>query len=74
MDNSIYLQFKSRLKEFADNEQTEDKPMRNEALNNYTDSLLREMDIKRLKERISQKQYNLYHNWLTYYCANRHKK
>jgi len=74
MDNSIYKEFKNLLKSCADSTKTEDNPMRRQILNDYTDSLLREMDLKRLRDKISQKQYDLYYIWLTNYCANRHEK
>ena len=74
MKQSIYQLCKSDLKEFADCEQTEDKPMRRMNLNDYLDFLSKSIGVHSLKGKISYKQANLYMNWLTNYTIKRHEK
>jgi len=74
MTNKHYLSAKESLKSFADNLQTEDKPARRQDLNDYTDSIIRELAYEQVIENISLKQYNLYVTWLTSYCVIRHDK
>lgn len=74
MINTTYTKYKSLLKNHADSIKTKDNALRRQMLNDYTDSLLRELDLERLREKISQKQYDLYSIWLTSYCGKRHEK
>jgi len=74
MKHTIYLAYKDELRYIADGEQTSDKPMRRMALNDYTDSLTKRLSLTCRRETISQKQYDLYSNWLVNYCIKRHAK
>lgn len=74
MDNSLYLSCKNDLKLFADEVQIKDKPARRQALNDYTDSLIRDLGNNCLVEAITEKQYSLYSQWLVNYCIKRHEK
>lgn len=69
MKHTGYLQAKEQLKSFADELKTNDMPLRRQSLNDYTDSLLKELSL-----RVSGERYNLYQNWLVNYCISRHDK
>ena len=73
--NRIYQSYKGQMKAFADNFETNDGPKRRTALNDYLDYCLKDMvNYYLLHEEISQKQYDLFENWLTNYTIKRHEK
>ncbi len=70
---TFYQQKKEELKSFADSLKTLDKPQRREALNNYTDQLIRDIN-NNYKEGLSDSKKLQYSEWLVNYCIARHKK
>lgn len=74
MENSIYLNAKSLIR-------TESKRLKREnsdkgyiryELNTLCDDLIRQFNFHALQDRISEKQAELYSNWLASYTASVH--
>jgi len=75
MKHSIYLAYKAEIKDLANILPTDDKPMRRQSLNDFLDCRLRGgLNYTLLRGTVSQKQYDLYVNWLTSYVIERHNK
>lgn len=75
MKNEIYQNCKAILKEVAATEKRHnknDKTRVRTVLNDETDNLHRQIDFHAMKETISQKQAELYKNWLSNYCCKLH--
>jgi len=73
--NRIYQSYKEQIKAFADNFETNDRPKRRTALNDYLDYCVKDMaNYYLLHEEISHKQYVLFTDWLTSYTIKRHEK
>jgi len=67
MKHTEYNSKKKALIEFAKQfKKTDDKPLACEAINNFTDSLLKE-----LSNEVSTKRYNMYSNWLSNVASNK---
>jgi len=66
---TIYQELKGELRNFANRLGTQDKPMRRQNLNDFTDSL-----TKRNNNGLSEIKKEQVYNWLTLYCIKRHEK
>jgi hypothetical protein len=68
MKHTEYNSKKKALIEFSKQfKRTNDKPAAREAINNYTDSLLKE-----LSSCVSTKRYSQYSNWLSNVASDQH--
>lgn len=75
MSHEIYKGVKSNLIEFAKELGFDDLPARRENLNNYLDSEMNDMEYQYvLKDKISQKQCDLYRSWLESLLCTLHDK
>ena len=74
MKHEYYKHYKELIKYTADRETKKDKAYRRYVLNNELDTYIREMDLLKLREQISEKLFNLYSVWLTNYVIDRHNK
>jgi hypothetical protein len=74
MKHSYYLHFKNLLKNTANQTTKRDKAYRREVLNNELDAYIREMDVLKLRDQISERLFNLYSAWLTNYVILRHER
>ena len=74
MEHRYYKHYKRLLKATADKETKTDKGYRRYVLNNELDAYIRELDLLKLRENISEKLFNLYSFWLTNYVISRHEK
>jgi len=74
MKHLYFLHFKNLIKNTADQTTKRDKAYRREVLNNELDAYIREMDVLKLREKITERAFNLYSAWLTNYVILRHNK
>jgi hypothetical protein len=73
MKNTLYLEYKEDLKQFAIDMKKaypDDKPLVRMALNDRLDSIIKDLPFNR----ISEKRKELYINWLSSYVCELHPK
>ncbi len=74
MKNSIYLEAKKLIKSEAKElkRTSNDKPYIRECLNNQCDQMTKQFNWYAMKGTISEKQANLYANWLASFTGSMH--
>lgn len=70
--NKIYNSYKAQLVDFAKEIPNNDKPLKRMQINNYCDSLTREMRSEAERNDKSEKLIKQWENWLSLTAGNLH--